>query len=107
MLALGVEHFEIRLIYPCGEVGFSSRKRALGTAQGNTSGFPVWRLCARYRATRVAPRSWLAIALTARVLDFIAGTASTDIARAKDLAEQALSASPCSSVARFPKGLLF
>jgi len=51
-----------------------------------------------------AAQSWLAIALTARVLDSMAGTAAADIARAEDLAEQALAASPRSSVARFAKG---
>jgi TolB-like protein/DNA-binding SARP family transcriptional activator len=51
-----------------------------------------------------AAQSWLAIALTARVLDSMAGTAAADIARAEDLAERALAASPRSSVARFAKG---
>src|SRR5215831_16046781 len=52
----------------------------------------------------VAAHSWLAIELTARVLDSMAGTAAADIARAEDLAERALAASPRSSVARFAKG---
>ena len=52
----------------------------------------------------VAAQSWLAIALTARVLDSMAGTAVADIACAEDLAERALAASPRSSVARFAKG---
>jgi hypothetical protein len=33
----------------------------------------------------------------------MAGTAAIDIVRAEDLAEQALAASPCSSVPRFAK----
>jgi adenylate cyclase len=52
----------------------------------------------------VAARSWLAIELTARVLDSMAGTAAADIARAEGLAERALAASPRSSPARFAKG---
>ena len=52
----------------------------------------------------VAAQSWLAIALTARVLDFMADTAAADIARAEDLAERALAASPRSSLAHFAKG---
>jgi TolB-like protein/Tfp pilus assembly protein PilF len=52
----------------------------------------------------VAAQSWLAIELTARVLDSMAGAAASDIARAEDLAERALAASPRSSVARFAKG---
>jgi TolB-like protein len=51
-----------------------------------------------------AALSWLAIALTARVLDSMAATAAADIARAENLAEQALAASPRSAVARFAKG---
>jgi TolB-like protein/DNA-binding SARP family transcriptional activator len=51
-----------------------------------------------------AAQSWLAIALTARVLDSMADTVAADIARAEDLAERALAASPRSSVARFAKG---
>ncbi len=51
----------------------------------------------------VAAQSWLAIALTARALDFMTDTAAADIARAEDLAERALAASPRSSVARFAK----
>ena len=52
----------------------------------------------------VVAQSWLAIALTARVLDFMAGTAAADIARAEGLAERAVAASPRSSVAHFAKG---
>jgi adenylate cyclase len=52
----------------------------------------------------VAAQSWLAIALTARVLDSMASTPAADIARAEDLAERAVAASPRSSPARFAKG---
>jgi len=52
----------------------------------------------------VAAQSWLAIALTARVLDLMAGTAAADIVRAEGLAERALAASPRSPLARFAKG---
>jgi TolB-like protein/Flp pilus assembly protein TadD len=52
----------------------------------------------------IAAQSWLAIALTARVLDFMAGTAATDIVRAQDLAERALAASPRSPLAHFARG---
>jgi TolB-like protein len=48
-----------------------------------------------------AAQSWLAIALTARVLDFMAETASADIAHAAQLAEQALAKWPRSPVAHF------
>jgi len=50
-----------------------------------------------------AAQSWLAIALTARVLDFMAPTASADIARAQELAERALAALPRSTIAHFAK----
>jgi TolB-like protein len=52
----------------------------------------------------VVAQSWLAIALTARVLDSMADTAAADIVRAEDLAERALAVSPRSSLARFAKG---
>jgi len=52
----------------------------------------------------VVAQSWLAIALTARVLDSMAGTATADIARAEELADRAMAASPRSSPARFAKG---
>jgi TolB-like protein/Flp pilus assembly protein TadD len=52
----------------------------------------------------VVAQSWLAIGLTARVLDVMAGTAAADIARAEHLAERALAASPRSALAHFAKG---
>jgi len=42
----------------------------------------------------VEAQSWLAIALTARVLDGLADSAAADLARAETLAERALAASP-------------
>lgn len=51
-----------------------------------------------------AAQSWLAIALTARALDFMTGTAAADVARAEGLAERALAASPRSALAHFAKG---
>ncbi len=51
----------------------------------------------------VAAQSWLAIALTARVLDSMSGTPAADLALAEDLAERATAASPRSSPARFAK----
>jgi TolB-like protein len=51
----------------------------------------------------VAAQSWLAIELTARVLDFMTGTGSDDILRAEGLAERALAASPRNPLARFAK----
>jgi TolB-like protein len=51
-----------------------------------------------------AAQSWLATALTARVLDSMAATPTADIARAEELATRALAASPRSAVARFAKG---
>jgi TolB-like protein len=50
-----------------------------------------------------AAQSWLAIALTARVLDSMAETAAADIARAEELAELALAALPRSTIAHFAK----
>src|SRR5205823_14338195 len=47
----------------------------------------------------VAAQSWLAIELAARALDLMTDTGAADIARAEDLAERALAASPRSSVA--------
>jgi TolB-like protein/Flp pilus assembly protein TadD len=52
----------------------------------------------------VRAQSWLAIALTARVLDFMAETAVADIARAEALAGQAVAAAPRSALARFATG---
>jgi TolB-like protein/Flp pilus assembly protein TadD len=51
-----------------------------------------------------AARSWLAIALTARVLDGMADTPAADIARAGDLAERGLAALNRSPLAHFAKG---
>ena len=51
-----------------------------------------------------AAQSYLAIALTARVLDNMTDTADADIARAEVLAGQALASSPGSSLAHFAKG---
>jgi adenylate cyclase len=52
----------------------------------------------------VAAQSWLAIELTARVLDLMAGTAAADIVRAEGLADRALAALPRSPLAHFAKG---
>jgi TolB-like protein len=52
----------------------------------------------------VVAQSWLAIALTARVLDQMSGTAASDIARAEGLAERALATSPRRPLARFAQG---
>jgi TolB-like protein len=52
----------------------------------------------------VAAQSYLATALTARVLDNMTDTASADIARAEALAAQALTSSPRSDLAHFAKG---
>jgi TolB-like protein len=48
-------------------------------------------------------QAWLATALTARVLDFMAGTAAADIARAEELAERAVAALRRSAVTHFAK----
>jgi TolB-like protein len=52
----------------------------------------------------VAAQSWLAIELSARILDFMTDTAAADIVRAERLADRALAASPRGSVAHFAKG---
>jgi len=52
----------------------------------------------------VAAQSYLATALTARVLDNMTNTAAADIARAEELAAQALVSSPRSPLAHFAKG---
>jgi TolB-like protein len=52
----------------------------------------------------VVAQSWLAIALTARVLDSMASTPAVDIARAEGLAERALAISPRSALTRFARG---
>jgi TolB-like protein len=52
----------------------------------------------------VAARSWLAIALMARVLDHMVDTAAADIVRAEDLAERALAAAPRHPLAHYAKG---
>ena len=51
-----------------------------------------------------AAQSYLAIELTARVLEGMADTAATDIARAERLVGRALAASPRSGLAHFAKG---
>jgi adenylate cyclase len=61
------------------------------------------------RALALDPRSaeaqsFLALTLTNRVLDQVTDTAAADITRAEGLVEQALAASPSSSVAHFAKG---
>ena len=60
------------------------------------------------RALALDPQSataqgWVAIALTARALDFMAGSAAADIARADDLADSALAGLPRSAIAHFAK----
>jgi adenylate cyclase len=52
----------------------------------------------------VEAQSYLAIQLTARVLDNMTDTAAADIARAEGLAGQALGASPRSGLAHYAKG---
>jgi adenylate cyclase len=52
----------------------------------------------------VEAQSFLASALTARVLDNMTDTAAADIRRAERLAEQALAASPRNSLAHYAKG---
>jgi TolB-like protein len=52
----------------------------------------------------VVAQCWLAVALTARVLDIMAGTAEADIARAEGLAERAVAAAPRSALAHFATG---
>jgi TolB-like protein/Tfp pilus assembly protein PilF len=52
----------------------------------------------------VAARSWLAIELCARALDFMTDTAAADIRRAEKLAERALASAPRSPLAHFAKG---
>src|SRR5262249_30632609 len=48
-------------------------------------------------------QAWLAIALTARVLDFMAATDAADIGRSEELSERAVAALPRSPVAHFAK----
>lgn len=48
-------------------------------------------------------QGWLAIALTARALDFMAEDAAGDVARAEQLADSALAALPRSGIAHFAK----
>jgi TolB-like protein/class 3 adenylate cyclase len=52
----------------------------------------------------VEAQSWLAIALTGRVVDGISDTARADIVRAEYLAMQALAAAPRSAYAHYAKG---
>jgi TolB-like protein/Flp pilus assembly protein TadD len=52
----------------------------------------------------VEAQSWLAIALTGRVVDGISDTARADIVRAEHLAMQALAAAPRSAHAHYAKG---
>jgi TolB-like protein len=52
----------------------------------------------------VEAQSWLAVALTGRVLENMSDSAAADIARAEKLAGQALAASPCSAFAHYAKG---
>jgi TolB-like protein/DNA-binding winged helix-turn-helix (wHTH) protein/cytochrome c-type biogenesis protein CcmH/NrfG len=54
----------------------------------------------------VAAQSWLALALTSRVLDGMSNTAAADIARAKALVGQALAAAPRSGFAHGANGNL-
>jgi tetratricopeptide (TPR) repeat protein len=52
----------------------------------------------------VAAQSYLATALTGRVLDYFTDTAAADLERAKELSERALAASPGSPLAHYAKG---
>ena len=51
----------------------------------------------------VGAQSWLAIALTARALDFMAETPAADIARAEILADQAVGSAPRATITHFAK----
>jgi adenylate cyclase len=54
----------------------------------------------------VEAKGWLATALVNRVFDAMADTAAADVARAEELAGQALAASPRSPLAHFAKGMV-
>ena len=54
----------------------------------------------------VTAKSWLATALVNRMFDVMADRPATDIARAEELAEQAVMASPRSPLAHFAKGMV-
>ena len=63
---------------------------------------PAGRLSARFVSSPLS-RSGLASALTGRVFNQMTISCSADIARAKELSEQALAISPSSSLAHFAK----
>ena len=52
----------------------------------------------------VAAKGWLAIALVSRMFDAMADSPAADVARAEDLARQAVAAAPRSPLAHFAKG---
>ena len=54
----------------------------------------------------VAAKSWLATALVNRMFDVMADSPAADVARAEELAEQAVAASPRSPLAHFAKGMV-
>ena len=54
----------------------------------------------------VAAKSWLAIALVSRMFDAMADSPAADVARAEDLARQAVAAAPRSPLAHFAKGMV-
>ena len=54
----------------------------------------------------VAAKGWLAIALVSRMFDAMADSPAADVARAEDLARQAVAAAPRSPLAHFAKGMV-
>ena len=54
----------------------------------------------------VAAKSWLAIALASRMFDAMADSPEADVARAEELAEQAVEAAPRNPLAHFAKGMV-
>jgi TolB-like protein/DNA-binding winged helix-turn-helix (wHTH) protein/Flp pilus assembly protein TadD len=54
----------------------------------------------------VEAKSWLATALVTRIFDVMADSPAADVARAEELARQALAASPRSPLAHFAKGMV-
>jgi TolB-like protein/DNA-binding winged helix-turn-helix (wHTH) protein/tetratricopeptide (TPR) repeat protein len=67
---------------------------------------PLYEHALQLDPNSVTAKSWLATTLMSRMFDAMADSPETDIARAKELAEEAVASSPRSPLAHFAKGMV-
>jgi adenylate cyclase len=86
---------------------FRGRALAWGrppSVQGYTEAIGLFERALELDPSSATAQSWLAAVLANRVLDNVSSSAAADIARARELVEQALAGSPYSPLAHYSKG---